>query len=254
MFPSRTTCRVDGSDALAVTLSADPKVARRRLAWFAALALPTALLPFWTASAAGEIGIAVPLAKTFTGLLLLMLVGTASLTDLAWRKIPNWATYSAVLWGIGLSVYAAVAASDALTSQLGTPGLAASLGGMGVMLVLMFIVFSFTGGGAGDVKLVAALGALLGLDRAVDATLYSLLIAGTVVLVWAIWVHGPIKILAAFGRQLGSFLLPGSIAGPSGEHRQMLRAPIRLGPFFAAGTLLVLAELPVAQWLVVNVW
>jgi len=225
------------------------KIKLRRLAWGLSVLLPLVLLPFWIIPWGGDIPRRIPLAGTFTGVLLLLVAGIAGFSDIRWRRIPNWATYSATLWALALNAYHGQFASPEVASQLGTVGLGDCLAGAAVMFLLMFVIFRITGGGAGDVKMVTALGALLGLRLALDAVLYSFLFAGTVVLGWAIWSHGPVTLLKAMGRLLGSFLLPTWVAGPSEQQQRLLRSPIPLAPFFAAGALVVTTGVRLEGWL-----
>ena len=75
----------------------------------------------------------------------------AAVLDIRSRRIPNWLTYSAMLLGVGYH-----------TILNGAYGFLFGAGGLFLGLALL-IVFYMTGGmGAGDVKLMGAVGALLG--------------------------------------------------------------------------------------------
>jgi prepilin peptidase CpaA len=90
-------------------------------------------------------------------------------TDLRARKLPNLLTLP--LWVAGL-VYSAIVA--------GLPGLAGSFMAS-VLLALPFIIlFLCAGGGAGDAKMMAGVGAWLGLSHGVPA-LVAVALAGGVV-------------------------------------------------------------------------
>jgi prepilin peptidase CpaA len=97
---------------------------------------------------------------------------TASLAaaafDLKSRRIPNWLTGPVFLGGL---VWATVAG--------GLAGLADSTVGALVMMFPFVVLFLFAGGGAGDAKLMAALGAWLGLVNGLFA-LGAILAAGAV--------------------------------------------------------------------------
>jgi prepilin peptidase CpaA len=111
-----------------------------------------------------------------TDVLALILLGVSAWWDLRYRKIPNWAT----LPGIGFGLL--------LNGLLhGWGGLRASgygfLVGFGALLVLF--ILSWMGGG--DVKLMAAVGALKGYPFVVSALFYSLLAGvaiGVIALIW----------------------------------------------------------------------
>src|SRR3954453_2102749 len=81
----------------------------------------------------------------------LLLGGAACMFDWRTRRIPNLLTFGG----------AAVACAFALTFH-GLEGLAVALGGWGVGFVLLLPMFLLGGMGAGDVKLLACLGAWLG--------------------------------------------------------------------------------------------
>lgn len=210
----------------------------RRLAWQAALLLPCLILVL-TAGLTSE---APRYAwQSASGVLVIALLLTASVTDLRWHKIPNWATYSACLWGIVINSYAHFASAE-MSLKLGAVGLTHSLLGALLPLVFMVLLFSVTGGGAGDVKLTAALGALLGLSRVIDAILCSFIVAGVIAVLRAIWLQGPMNLLSFAWRSLGHKVLPGSVLPPNAEQQKFMKQPMPLGPSFAIGTLLVLFQ------------
>lgn len=227
------------------TRSASPG---RRWAWRAAWVLPLLAGPLgvWTAQAVPTLDF---LGK-WNRVIALALVLVCAVTDLSRRKIPNWATYPAFLWGVGINVFAALAAwSDPVAEEyrqtpwwqvLGPVGLIPCLAGAVACFLALLILYRLSGGGAGDVKLATALGALLGLEQAVEALVFSYLAAGVGILCWLIWSVGPVRLLQAVARKFGSILWPARIAPPSVEARGMLEAKIPLGLFFAIGTLAVL--------------
>lgn len=96
-------------------------------------------------------------------------------TDLHARKLPNLLTLP--LWATGL-VYSTVIA--------GLPGLAGSFGAS-VLLALPFIIlFICAGGGAGDAKMMAGVGAWLGLSHGVPALIAVALAGGVVGLAFSL--------------------------------------------------------------------
>lgn len=84
-------------------------------------------------------------------ILLLMVVLTAAFTDIRTRKIPNWLTLSGVLAGLVLN-----------TVLGGWSGLALSAEGLLLAFVAYFLLYALRAMGAGDVKLMAAVGAIVG--------------------------------------------------------------------------------------------
>ncbi|MGE0755652.1 MAG: prepilin peptidase [Pirellulaceae bacterium] len=223
--------------------------AARKLAWLTAFVAP-ALLVVAAAAAPSTFPSTSPLSpwQTASGMLLFALVATVSVTDLRWHTIPNWATYPAFAWAIVINGLAAVT-NKAVIDRLGAVGLSDSLLGAFLPFFFMLVIFSMTGGGAGDVKLTAALGALLGLDRAIQAILLSFIWAGGFALIRAIWVQGPVRLAGVAYRVVGHALTPLWVPPPSAEQRALLRQPMPLGPSFALGTSMVLFDWDVEQLL-----
>lgn len=164
-----------------------------------------------------------------------MLAAFACYTDLRWRLLPNWLTYSAALWGLALAAWGTLA-PDA-SQVVGGVSLGDSLAGLMLLFLAMLAVFSVTGGGGGDVKISGAIGALLGLEAGFEALLVSFLVAGLVLLVCAVTTIGPRRVIQALLDRIAG---PGPwspATDPRDDLREMLRAQAPLGPFFAVGIL-----------------
>lgn len=84
--------------------------------------------------------------------LLLFVVIPAALFDYRQRRVPNWLALSGLLLGIGLNSFL-----DVETANLGT-----SLKGLGLAFLIYFPLYLLRAMGAGDVKLMAAIGAIAG--------------------------------------------------------------------------------------------
>lgn len=82
---------------------------------------------------------------------LIALVMVAAMTDVRSRRIPNWLTLSGILGGLVLH-----------TVLGGFHGLTVSLAGMLLGFGCYFVFYCLRAMGAGDVKLMAAVGAILG--------------------------------------------------------------------------------------------
>lgn len=91
----------------------------------------------------------------------------ASLSDIRSRRIPNY--LSVVLVITSLSVYLMID---------GTDGLLFSLKGMGLGFIILFVPYLFGGMGAGDVKLMAGVGAALGSEQVLLALIFTALLGG----------------------------------------------------------------------------
>ncbi len=208
----------------------------RRTAWVLALTLPLLTAPLWHITAGGLPGVT----GTFTGLVLILLLVTCSITDLTRHKIYNWATYSAVLLAV-----CANASAGARPEIFGTIGLQQSLLGGAVCFVLMLVAYRLARGGAGDLKLAVAIGALLGMHDGVLAVACSYLVGGAYILAWTIWVRGPFTLIKALLRKLGSLVVPLWVDAPSKDEHALLDKPIPLAAFFAIGTCLVMLEVTI---------
>jgi prepilin peptidase CpaA len=139
----------------------------------------------------------------------------AGITDWRSRRIPNWLTVSAAAIGI--------AANCALG---GWTGLRISLLGMGLGLLLLLPFVLVRALGAGDWKLVGAVGALLGPQHLIAVLLASVLVAGIMALGLVIWKRRFLETLRNLGRMLAAFLtlhLPGSEV--SLDNPQSLKVP-----------------------------
>jgi len=102
-------------------------------------------------------------------LLLLLLLGVAVSTDWKSHRIPNWLTFGGL--GVGLVLcYALLPGSE----------MHVGLQGAGVGLVVLLPFFLMGGMGAGDVKLMAAIGSFIGPMAALTAACIALVIGGCI--------------------------------------------------------------------------
>ncbi len=113
--------------------------------------------------------------------LCLIVCFAATWGDIATRRIPNTLTYPAILLGLGLNgILPGVLAGLGLAAAqvwLGSPGAIDCLQGFGLCAVIGIVSFMARGLGGGDVKLLAAVGALIGFDAVVAVLFNTLLIA-----------------------------------------------------------------------------
>jgi len=126
---------------------------------------------------------------------------TSGVTDLRWRRIPNWLTYSAIA---GAMILHAVAGGWA-GAKLSLLGAALGLG-----ILLPFVLIRSLGGG--DWKLVGGLGAFFGTRRLVTVLLLTLIINGFMAICMVIWKRRVGQTLRNLGRMTAAFFslhLPG---------------------------------------------
>jgi prepilin peptidase CpaA len=101
--------------------------------------------------------------------------GASAAFDLRTRRVPNWLTLSITALGVGLAA-----------ANLTTVSVVSAIGGFVVGLLLMLPGHFVGATGAGDVKLFAAVGTLLGPAGAVIAFLYTAVVGGALALIVAI--------------------------------------------------------------------
>jgi prepilin peptidase CpaA len=106
-------------------------------------------------------------------MVLLVVLLTAATFDVLYRRIPNWLTVSGVVLGI------------AMNTLIGTPeaGIVFSLVGLAVAFGLYAALYSLRAMGAGDVKLMAAVGAMVGWERWFGIFFVTALIGGVMAMI-----------------------------------------------------------------------
>jgi len=104
-----------------------------------------------------------------------VVVAIATITDLRSRRIPNWLVLPFLLAGIAIAPV-----------LHGWHGLAQSLEGMLLGLVLMGGLAALGGMGMGDVKLCAAIGAWIGPSQLLIALVIMALAGGVMAVCWAL--------------------------------------------------------------------
>jgi prepilin peptidase CpaA len=116
---------------------------------------------------------------TFTALppaiavLLLVLAAAAGVYDMRFRRIPNWLSAAGILLGLAVNAFLG----------FGWPGLRFSLAGMLTGFGVYFVLYLLRAMGAGDVKLMAAIGALAGWHNWIGIFLVTSLFGGAVAVV-----------------------------------------------------------------------
>lgn len=106
----------------------------------------------------------------------MIVILTGGATDLLYRKVYNHLTFPAIAVGFALNYW-----------YYDIVGLRSS--GMGLLIgfLPMFLMFLAGGMGGGDVKLMAAIGAIMGYPFIVAALLYTALTGGVIAIATVIW-------------------------------------------------------------------
>ncbi|MCX5674635.1 MAG: A24 family peptidase [Planctomycetota bacterium] len=107
----------------------------------------------------------------------------AGVCDLRRGVVYNWLTYPAIVAGLVLGAVEGAAAGDTLD------GLTNHILGLGFGFGILFVAYLLGGMGGGDVKLMGAVGALLGWRdwAALEAMFYSFLVGAAIGLIVVIW-------------------------------------------------------------------
>jgi prepilin peptidase CpaA len=105
--------------------------------------------------------------------LLLLVVLGAAVYDVRYRRIPNWLSMSGILAGLALNTFL----------YEGWPGLRLSLQGLVLGFGVYFLLYALRAMGAGDVKLMAAVGAIVGWRDWFGMFLITAIIGGAMALI-----------------------------------------------------------------------
>ncbi len=165
------------------------------------------------------LGTALPALPAAIKITLATMVIAAAVTDLGWRRIPNWLTVPGALVALALHAYFG-----------GLAAAAAALAGAALGFAIFLILYLAGGMGAGDVKLFAAVGAFVGPRALVLVFVLTGLLGGVAAVALAL-AHGRLRrtllntghILMSFGllrwqevRRAGSLDAPGALRLPYG--------------------------------------
>lgn len=161
--------------------------------------------------------------------LVTLVLSVAVVTDLQSSRIPNWLTIPSMVIAMGAHAY-----------MNGIGGFFFSLTGLGAGLGLFLLLYLVGSIGAGDVKLMAAVGAMLGAGGALESSVLAMLVGGFYALGAMIYQWG----FAGIGRKLAS-AAQGALLTNKKTWAHELQLPFRLryGVAIAGGTLLFLTGL-----------
>ena len=156
---------------------------------------------------------------------MVVLAAIAAFTDWRTGEIPNWLTIPPI-----------VVAPLAYLLAYGTPGMIASLIGIGACGLVPYVMFRQDAIGGGDVKLFAGLGALGGLSLGIEAQLFGLT-AGVVFAVFTLARKRKVFAMLANAVRLASNpVLPKARrtpVEPAAMHSLRLGLPILIGTVIA---------------------
>ncbi len=155
---------------------------------------------------------------------LLPVLMIAVYTDMRWHRIYNWLTFPAMGLGLLLSVVFG-----------GVPGLLSSLAGGGLAAVVFLLLYLFAKMGAGDLKLMVAIGTWLGYPLIIVAMIDVALAGGIIALLFALRYGALWSVLRNLYYFLLAMFTPG--AKPEAMLSKSALPPFPYGVAIAAGTL-----------------
>jgi prepilin peptidase CpaA len=118
--------------------------------------------------------------------ILLTLVLGAAVYDVRYRRIPNWISVGGTLIGLLLNTFLSGWPGQGTFLYQGWPGLRFSLLGLAVGFGLYFVLYILRAMGAGDVKLMGAVGAMVGWENWFGIFVITAIIGGTMALILVI--------------------------------------------------------------------
>jgi prepilin peptidase CpaA len=183
--------------------------------------------------------------------LLFGFLAVATYTDVRWHKIYNWTTYSGILLAIALSLICSLFAqsTEPDSGVWGEVSPSDSLLGLlscGSMMLVCYVFFP-TGIGGGDVKLLAMVGAFLGVMSGLEVMLWTFVLAACMALIVLVWRYGLLAIIVRSAQFAWYKCRLGSAFQLSDQERQPLKTNLFLSP--SALTAFWIVRLDLASWI-----
>ncbi len=180
---------------------------------------------------------------------LYVLIVIAAVTDFKYRKIYNAITYPGMLIALALNGLGellerqATVPEDQLRFVLGQIGFGESVLGLlacGIPMLFCYVIFGI---GAGDVKMMAMIGAFLGVERGLEALLWTFVLAGCLGIIALTWSVGLGRALKRAAGQMLYFLKYRGWAELTPDERALLDFPWYMAPTALAAVVLVQLDL-----------
>jgi prepilin peptidase CpaA len=164
--------------------------------------------------------------------LLSAIVLTAAAMDIWQQRIPNWLTLTSMAIALGLHTFKA-----------GEAGFVFSLGGIALGIALLLAFYWLGGMGAGDVKLLGAVGGFLGPSGVLAAFTFTAVLGAGYALVLYFNHWGLRTGIHRIATRLVTFVLTGHPGPPSPADAALPK--LRYGAVIALGTV-------ITQWLILH--
>jgi prepilin peptidase CpaA len=156
-----------------------------------------------------------------------IVLAVATFTDLRSRRIPNWLVLPFLAAGFVVSTW-----------LNGWHGIAQSLEGAGLALLIYGFLFWMGGMGAGDVKLSIAIGAWIGPSQLFIALVITGMAGGIMVLCWAAFGGFLKELFTGAGNLAFGWKDRGGLRDPEMALSNPLRRKMPYAPAIAVGTLI----------------
>jgi len=152
----------------------------------------------------------------------------AAIYDVGTKKIPNWISLTIIVTGLSWNFFS-------------VEGLGFKDSGLGLIVGLLLMMPGHVLGsmGAGDVKLMAAIGSVVGLNQVLDVVLYSYMVMFVIAIIFIIVKGGLFKLLFRYKALIyGLFIGTWAYQKPDNSEAAGQRLP--LAPGIALATFYVL--------------
>jgi prepilin peptidase CpaA len=175
--------------------------------------------------------------------LLLALLAVAAYTDIRYRKVYNWTAYPGILVALAVSGLNSLLVEGVparfMQRWVGGVGLADAGLGFAACGLVMLVCYVFGAIGGGDVKLVAMLGAFLGLEKGFQVMLWTCVLGGAAGLVVLVWRVGVWRLFVDGCRWLLAVVRVGRAAQAPPATRAGLKTRLFLAPMAIPAVLIV---------------
>ncbi len=166
---------------------------------------------------------------------LLVLMIVATVTDVSQQKIYNWTTYSGILLAFLLAGIATWS-NQSFWSEIDIRASLIGFASCGAIMLVCFVLFQI---GGGDVKLLAMVGAFLGLEAGIESLLWTFVIGGATAMIILIWRIGFLKLVKRVFHQLIVRMGFGKWDPLTEEETKQMKMPLYLAPSALVAALIV---------------
>lgn len=175
----------------------------------------------------------------------------SAFTDIRQHKIYNWTTYPGMIAALVMSGVATLLGIDVINGSqtqvdtLGVINWPDSVFGLlacGAMMIVCYVFFP-GGVGGGDVKLIAMIGAYLGVMSGLEAMLWTFVLGGCAALISLVWRFGVWTLATRAIRVAWYRLKLGSTFELTEKEREPLKTELFLAPSALIGVIIVRFQL-----------